>query len=53
MTFAIIVQWAALICGPNPEVQCMTKVSQCIYYEYLRNGGDADNAFEWCAENMD
>ena len=53
MTMSILLAWAALICGPEKDPRCLVQASQCLYYEYTMNGGDADNAFETCATEIE
>ena len=52
MTLSIIIAWSALICGPDSKTECLVWASQCLYYEYTMNGGDADGAFETCATDL-
>ena len=52
MSLSIIIAWSALICGPDSKTECLVWASQCLYYEYTMNGGDADGAFELCAEQL-
>ncbi len=43
---------AYIICGPKPQNSCLVWVDQCLT-DALKEGTEADEAFEWCAEGVD
>jgi hypothetical protein len=50
MCWATIVAWAILICD-GPGENCERWAQKCLVKQFVLLG-DADLAFEWCAENI-
>ncbi len=53
LTWEILVAWSVLMCGGEGKAteNCVRWAEKCIVKEFAQSW-DADNAFEYCSENI-